>query len=361
MNIDTDPSVDDDVDATSGEDSGDTGSHEDSQDASSAEVGTTDQADSADEADSQDDGDGSTDKPNTTLQTAENKAESTPAPARDWEAELAAERKRVQDQRQGYTRLASEHDRLKKTYEGIDPAAVQQWKQDQELARNKNLAVWDKRNPSHVQFKSTLSRWKEYQADHAAAKTPEERALIEQMGQRKFNAADVEQIRNYQQHEAQFREQLAMDPRGTFADIAREVAAEVFGERQQHAQVQQQVEGWMTDAANAPLVEKYKPAMVDMLSRGWPWEAVQLFVQKQSQLDGLQSRVGPAEKASASARAKENALKQKATTTRDAGVKPIAKTDFWKEGEKFAKQHGLPSNHPRVLRFIDESVKAAGL
>lgn len=356
MNVDTDPSADETIDTTSGEDSGDTGSdNTDSQDTSSTEAGTTDQADSSTE-DSQNDGDGSSKTPDTTLQTAEKKAD--PAPVRDWEGELAAERKRVADQRQGYTRLATEHDKLKKSYEGIDPAAVQAWKQEQELAKNKNLAVWDKRNPSHAQFKTTLSRWKEYQQDYQNAKTPEEKALIEQMGARKFNAVDAQQIQQYQQHEAQFRESLAMDPRGTFADIAREVAAEVFGERQQLAQVQSEVEGWMTDPANAPLVERYKPAMVDMLARNWPWEAVQLFVQKQSQLDGLQSRVVPAEKASASARAKENALKQRVTTTRDAGTKPIAANDVWKEGIKWGKSKGLPSNHPKVLAYMDELAKS---
>lgn len=360
MNLDTDPSDDDTIDATSGEDSGDSGSDtSDSQDAPSTEAGTTDQADSADDADSQDDGDGSTDKPNTTLQTAENKAEE--APARNWEAELAAARKRVDDQHRGYTKLASEHDRLKKSYEGVDPAAVAAFKAEQERARNANLQVWDKRNPNHAQFKTTLQRWKEYQADYQAAKTPEERALVEQQGARKFTDADAQQIKQYQQHEAQFREQLAMDPRGTFAEIAREVAREEFAAKQQESEVQAQVHGWMEDPANAPLVAKYKPAMVDMLERKWPWEAVQLFVKKQAELDGLQSRVGPAEKASASARAKENVLKQKAATTRDPGVKPIAKTDFWKEGVKFAKEHKLPQNHRRVYDYIDELRKAAGL
>jgi hypothetical protein len=357
MNVDSDPSVDETIDTTSGEDSVDSGSASaDSQDDSSAEAGTTDQADSSAE-DSQDDGDGSTTSPDTTLQTAEKKAD--PAPVRDWEAELETERKRVADQRQGYTRLASEHDRLKKSYEGIDPAAVQAWKLEQEAAKNKNLAVWDKRNPSHAQFKSTLSRWKEYQSDYQNAKTPEEKALIEQMGQRKFNAADAEQIRAYQQHEASFREELAMDPRGTFAQVAREEFQAMFAEQQQRQRVQSEVEGWMKDPGNAPLVERYKPAMVDMLSRNWPWEAVQLFVQKQSQLDGLQSRVVPAEKASASARAKENALKVKASTTRDPGTKPIPKSDFWKEGVKYAKQHSLPQTHPRVLKYIDELAKSA--
>lgn len=357
MDIDTDPSDDQDDVATSGEDSGDTGSDaSDSQGTTSAKVGTTDQADSA-EADSQDDGDGSTTRPDTTLQTAEKKAD--PAPARDWAGELAAATKRAEDQRVGFTRLATEHDRLKKSYEGVDPAAVQAFRAEQERAKNANLQVWDKRNPNHSQFKSTLSKWKEYQADYQAAKTPEERALVEQQGARKFTAADAQQIQQYQQHEAQFREQLAMDPRGTFAEIAREVAREEFAAKQQEAQVHNEVQGWMEDPGNAPLVAKYKPAMVDMLQRGWPWEAVQLFVQKEAKLDSLQSRVGPAEKASASARAKENVLKQKATVTRDPGTKPIAKTDFWKEGVKFAKEHGLSPSHPRVSKYIDDLVKSA--
>ena len=357
MNVDSDPSVDETIDTTSGEDSVDSGSDStDSQDDSSTEAGTTDQADSSQE-DSQDDGDGSSKTPDTTLQTAEKKAD--PAPARDWEAELATERKRVADQRQGYTRLASEHDKLKKSYEGVDPAAVQAWKQEQEAAKNKNLAVWDKRNPGHGGFKEKLKAWKEFKNDYANAQTPEQKAYEQEKGNRKFSAADLQQLKDYEAHESNFREELAMDPRGAFAQVAREEFQAMFAEQQQRQQVQSEVEGWMKDPANAPLVERYKPAMVDMLSRNWPWEAVQLFVQKQSQLDGLQSRVVPAEKASASARAKENALKVKATTTRDPGTKPIAKTDFWKEGQKFAKQHNLPQTHPRVLKYIDELAQSS--
>jgi hypothetical protein len=357
MNVDSDPSVDETIDTTSGEDSVDSGSASaDSQDDSSAEAGTTDQADSSAE-DSQDDGDGSTTSPDTTLQTAEKKAD--PAPVRDWEAELATERKRVADQRQGYTRLASEHDRLKKSYEGIDPAAVQAWRAEKELAKHKNLPVRDPRNPEHPAFLSKLKAWKEFKSDYANARTPEEKAYEEARGNRKFTPTDLQQLREFEQHEQEFSQKLAIDARGTFAEVAREVAEEVFGERAQRQQVQAEVEGWMKDPANAPLVERYKPAMVDMLSRNWPWEAVQLFVQKQSQLDGLQSRVVPAEKASASARAKENALKVKASTTRDPGTKPIPKSDFWKEGVKYAKQHSLPQTHPRVLKYIDELAKSA--
>lgn len=309
-------------------------------------------------ADSQDDGNGSSTTQDTTVQTADKAANTTPTPAAvDWEAKVAAAEKRARDNQAAFTAKAQEAKRLQETYQGIDPKLVQAWKAEKEKADLAKRPLWDRQHPAHESFKPLVARWKDYKAARARATTPEARQVLDDTVGKNFSAADVETLTAWEQHQAQFSERLAMDFHGTLAEEARQIAREEFQKLQQDAKTETETVGWMQDPENAPKVEKYRPAIISMLEKGYPWEAVQALVNQKWELDRLQSRAGNAEIATASARAKENALKAKASTTRDPGTTKLPVGDAWKEGVKWAKKHNLHPDHPRVLDYIDKLVK----
>lgn len=302
----------------------------------------------ADEAIQREDGDGSSKTPDTTSQAADSTAVQP-----DWQAEKAALEKRINDLRSGYTKQKLQYDQLSKRYEGVDP---DKYRQVIDRTKKEELPVWDSRNPNNRTFQGTLSAWERFKSSLQRAKTPEQQNAVREALNAAFTDEEARQIEQWEQHQRAEVARMASDP-NAYREKMREEAVAAVREELRAAEEERRVTSWFEDKANAPIVEKYREFMVQKINEGYPWHVIQELVEAKAAADRLQSRVGGAEKASATARAQSSALKSSAAVTRDPATKVIAKTDYWKEAEKFAKNKNLPTDHPRVLKYLDDLVK----
>lgn len=354
MPIDPNASADNMSSATEEIDSvADTGSLADSQDndAQSPEGASATSA-PADKAAQHDAGDGSSTTPDTTSQAAE-----TPAVDPRWAAEKAALEKRINDLRSGHSRVATQLDQYKKRYSDVDPDKYR------ELVKNGEhnaLPVWDPRNQKNGDFRQAYSAWERQKIAISKATTPEARQARLDALNDMFSPEEAKTLEAFEQHQRREAARLASDPMA-YREQIRQEAVEAVRQEMQAVEQTRHVEGWFENPANADKIERYRDEMVEMINQGYPWHMIEKMVELKAKADGLQSRVGGAEKASASARAQSAALKSNAAqmVTRDPATKPIAKTDFWKEGKAYAKKHNLPLMHERVTSYVDSLVKRA--
>jgi len=358
MTIDPDADVDtisaasDDLDSTTNlgsEDSQDDGTQDSDGDTATSAPSKTGSAD---------DSDGSSTTVDTTLQTTE--------PEKDWKVEYEKAQARINDLRSGYTRKTTEHDNFRKQYDGVDAEAVRKFKAEQERAVQANLPVFNPKHPEHAVFKDTLVRYKQYKQAVSNAATPEAKEAIKEALGGTFSAKEADQIRSWEVQQQQYNELAAMDPRAAHAQLIREEAQAIFDERmdqmwkqQEEHQIANDVRSWMEAPANVPLVAKYRDRMLNCLAKGYGWEAVKELLPFWEREGGLQSRVTDVERKSATVRAQQDAIKAKASITRDPATTQVDPQSAYKKGLEYAKKHGLPWDHPRVLTYVDKVVQSS--
>ncbi len=293
---------------------------------------------------------GSSTTPDTTSQTTQDKTSA--APQRDWQAELAKAEKQAADWRSKHNQSSNQLHQYRQQYDGVDAKTVKEWRSAQQLAEQRNLPAWDRRNPAHQGFQQTLSQFKTYQSAMAKADTPEKKALLQETMGSMFTQDQAQQIKAWDDHRGQFTEQFAMDPRGTIADIIRsEMRAEIENERAE-VQANDEVNGWMTADENQPVVQKYGQQMLDALKQGNQWPFVRQMALDRARLEGLQSRVGTADKTTAHARAQSDLRKKETVVTKDGRIKP--QRDIAAEALRIGKEKGWSSNDGRYIDLLEK-------
>lgn len=327
----------------------DTGAEQASQENSAQNSeGASETSAPADKAAQQQDGDGSSATPDTTSQAA-----ATTAAQPDWAAEKAALEKRINDLRSGYSKEKLRADQITKRFDGIDP---DKYRQFVDRGQKAELPAWDTRSEKNRQFQGTLAAWERHKALIQGAQSPEEAKVLRDALGRAFTDDESRQIMAWEQHQRAEVARMASDP-NAYREKMREEAVAAVREELQAAEEVRRVSSWFENKANEPIVEKYREFMVEKINQGYPWHVIQELVEAKAAADSLQSRVGGAEKASATARAQTSALKSSAAVTRDPATKVIPAKDYWKEAVKWAEKQGYPTDHPRVARYLDDLVK----
>lgn len=281
---------------------------------------------------------------NTTLQTPK-----TETPARNWEAEVAAAEKRIRDLQSGYGRVQNDLHQIRQQYQGVDPAAVAQWRQAQEAAKQQNLPVWNAKNPANASFQQDLARWKGYKEAYQRADTPEKKQILAETLGASFTPEAQSRLREWEQHQASFSERFAMDPNGTIAEIVQEQVQQQLSQHDITVQANTQVTQWFQDPANKPIIETYAPQMRQALADGVPWPYVRQMAVFKAQLERSQSREGEVDKTVAQARAQQAALRQKTAITRDGKTSPTK--DVAAEVRRIAKEKGWRPDDPRLFEL----------
>lgn len=321
-------------------------SQETQQDSSQVEAGV-DTGTGSQEA--QTDEPGSSTNPDTTSQTP--KPDAAAAPQRDWQAELAKAEKQAADWRAKHNQSSNQLHDYRTKYEGVDPQAVRQWKEQQAKAERENLPVWNRQHPNNQGFQQVRSKFALYQSAMQKAETPEERAVLQKTLGAQFTQQDAEQIKAFDEHRAKMLDSFATDPEGTIEEIVDRRVQSRLKDEQMTMQATSEVEGWMTAPENKDIVTKYGPQMLDALRQGNNWAFVRQMAIDRAKLEGLQSRVGPADKAAAQARAQSDLAKRKATHSRDGAVKP--QRDIAAEVRRVMKEKGWRHDHPGVIELIE--------
>jgi len=342
-----------DTDTTQGSnattDPADTASATDPQDSGTqgAEESSTTAADSAPQ---RDEGSSSTSL-DTTLQTADPK-EGAPESQVDWQAEKAKYEKRVADLRAAQSRTANELHQTRQRYKDIDPDAA---RKALAASQKQEYQPWHPKSPDNRTFGAVKDSWERFKRSIQSAETPEERAMLQKTVGRTFTEKEAQQIQAWELHKAQDAERRASDPEYE-REMRREEMRQELREEMQAQREEAAVADWFSNQANQPIVDKYREEMIVLINEGWHWPQVQRYIETKAKADGLQSRVGGAEVKAAAARAQQSALKSNAKASRDPAQSPVGKLDFAKMGADYAKKHGLPLTHERVMAYVEKQV-----
>ncbi len=269
-----------------------------------------------------------------------------------WQAEKAKYERRVADLRAQQGRTANELHQYRTRYKDIDPDAA---RKALTAAKQPEHPVWHSKHPDNRSFTETKAAFARYEKAVQAATTPEERAVAQRLFGATFTEKEVSQLQEWRQHQARENERMASDPDAYRERIRSEVQDQIRAEMQ-GAREEAQVEGWFEDPANKPTVDAYREEMLTLMNEGWTWKQVQRYIETKAKADGLQSRVGSAEKTSAAARAQQSALKSNAKSSRDPALASVGKLDFAKMGADYAKKNSLPLNHERVMAYVEKAV-----
>ncbi len=349
MSLDQDPGDDTTSASNANTEPADTAADQASQDTSTHDA--DDSSDTASQADQQtNEGGNSSTSSDTTLQTADQQ-EGEPAKT-DWQAEKAKYEKRIADLRAGHGRTANELHQYRQRFNGIDPDAA---RKAMEAKRQPEQPIWHPKHADHRSFRETLASFNRYEVAMRKAETPEERNALTKTYGSTFSEGEVKQIQDWRAHQQRENERMASDP-DAYRERIRTEVQEQIREEMRGARAEAEVETWFGNAANQPIVERYREEMLGLMNEGWQWSQVQRYIEAKSKADGLQSRVGSAEVKSAAARAQSSALKSNAKASRDPAQAAVGKMDFAKMGADYAKKQGLPLTHERVLAYVEKAV-----
>jgi hypothetical protein len=261
---------------------------------------------------------GSLTPPDTTLQAA-NQAAAPAQPAVDYEkryADLRREQAKWQQERQQYQQQVQR-------YQGVDPNAVRQWQQAQQRAQQEQLPPWNRNHPANARFNEAKVKWTQFRQAIQRADTPEAKQWVQQTLGSQFQDDDLRAIQAWEQHQRSFQEGFASDPEGSIADIVDRRVQQALETHQKRSQAEQTVGQWFDDAQNKPLIERYRSELIQLGQSGATFPLMKEWLQMKAKLDGLQSRVGEADKAKTAADEQSRLLKGNAAVTRDPKTKSV--------------------------------------
>lgn len=283
---------------------------------------------------------------NTTLKAAP-PAAGQPDPFKERYDSLRREQNRWAAERKQYEHQLS-------GFQGVDANAVRAWREAQEKAQRENLPVWNPKNPNAPKFNQTLTRYQAYKEAYTSAQTPEERDVLKRTVGSRFSTDEAQQIEQWESHQRDFGQKMASDPESAIADIVERRVEAALGRFQQFQQANTEVGSWFDKPENKSVVQKFGPALRQALQDGVPWNYAQTMASMAAQLDSFQSRVAPAEREAAHAKAQDQLLKGQAAVTRDPQasrrVDPI----------EVARQRKIPTSGEQYLDLLRE-LNAKGL
>lgn len=286
---------------------------------------------------------GSSTPPNTTLQAAKTQ------PQVNWEQRYSELRKREA----ALTQQVQQYQSQFQQYQGVDPNAVRAWQQAQQRAQQEQLPVWNRQNPNNVRFQQTQAKWSAYKDAINRAATPEQKQAVRDTLGATFSPEEVQQVQQWENHQREFSANFAADPAGTIAQVVDQRVQQAIQQHTQRAQAEQSVGQWFNDPANQEIVKRYGPQMAQALQNN-SWDMVKNYFVAQARLDGLQSRVGEADKAVTAAKEKERLLQGAAAVTRDP--KAVNQVDPM----SVAKKRGISPGSAEYWDLLTE-LKESGL
>lgn len=240
-------------------------------------------------------------------------------------------------------------------FDGIDAAAIRQWKEQQAHAQRASLPQWDPSHPEKAKFDSLEARWAfGNKFLNAHQKHPAFDEMLQNM-QAQFTPQERQLMANWDQHQRAENIRYASNP-ALRREEARKEAQEVFQsefqrmsqEHVQRQQAEQHVEGWFKNPANKGVIENFGQAMYHQLQQGVPWH----IVQRDAENAHLRSQLGTGKQTVAAAEEQRRLAKGNAAITRDPATNEPA--DLYKEALKLAKKRGIRPGSAQFMPIVHE-------
>lgn len=267
--------------------------------------------------------------------------------------EIAKQFGRLREQH-GHLKRQLEH--YRRTYDGIDPQVVQQWRAERQRAEQERLPIWHARHPEAPKFKQAFAEFRRLAAMHQRAKTDEAKAEIAAELER-FPPEMQQAFEAYTQHRQRIGEQIAEELAGyhSLGDYIADRVQDALRTAQVRERAAAEVEAWFDDPANEPVVRYAAPAMREALQAGVPFPYVRAMAEMRYQLDALLKQLAQAQTQAGAAQAQRQAAQRQAAITPEVSpegmrVDPIA----------LAKERGIDTGSPDYVRLLAE-LSARGL
>lgn len=251
-----------------------------------------------------------------------------------------------------YTRRTEEAKSLRQTYNGVDPAAVRMFQEQQAKAHKAGLPMWNREHPQHGQFGALKARWQQTQTNYQTAiglAPAEQHEAIRQQFLAGFSQQERDTLAAHGQHKQQFGEQFAEDPKGTIASIIREEVGQIIEQREQQTQLkgraEESVGQWFQNPENADLVASQRDFMQAALSKGLPWQTVRLTAEN----NWLRSKLSRSNLQVQGADERNRLARTRANITRDPNT---AQELSYDQLVAIAARQGVVEGGPKWMEFL---------
>lgn len=237
-------------------------------------------------------------------------------------------------------------------FQGVDPRAVQEWKQQQEKA---SLPVWNPKHPEHEGFRNVLNKYQFFNELYDGQTNPEIREALKTQFYATVSQADRQRIAQFEEHGRQEKLRLQMDPQGYIQNQVKSLVQQEinsFRENtvrsyQETMNAQQELQSLQKQFPEMNTLENLQK-IASLVQQGIP-TATAFHA---TRADVLAAQISQARTSKASADEKERLLTGRATISRDPAVTP--KVNIWDEAEKIRKSRNIPSGDARMMKIFDE-------
>jgi hypothetical protein len=234
----------------------------------------------------------------------------TAQPQVNWE-------KRYSDLRRREQQLATQLKQYEATYKGVDPSVVRSFQEREATAQKEHLPPWHRQSPRNPAFIKALDKIQIYQTQLQKAQSPEQRQAVAQQWEGILTDAELKDYEQWHEHQRQDRLAMSADPASYFEERIAQIIDKRLQQQTTYSRAEQEVGGWFQEPANQPIIDRFGAQMQEMLQGGVPWQFVQQHVALMAKLDGVQGRVGEAEKAKTSADERIRLIKSQASVSRE--------------------------------------------
>jgi hypothetical protein len=227
--------------------------------------------------------------------------------------------------------------------------------QSEQQAQQANIRPWSPRHPLHGKFQQVLS--KAQMVNQALrqidpnlppeAQDAAKRAIVAQMTPEEQGV-----MQQYQQESQQFQRDFFADPQGAIAPLVEPLIAQAIQQYVSGKQAERDVESHFTDPRMKPVLDQYGDEIAQRLESGSKYDdAMELAWQKAenarmaAELDGLRKRAGMGA-------AQQQLVRQQNAVTSDPRVSD--KPDVYRMAVKEAAKQGIPTDHPRFMKILDQ-------
>lgn len=267
-------------------------------------------------------------------------------------------RKRYEGQTLSYNKLRREYEtdrRRLQDFHGVDPAQVRAYNEAQAKAKDADLPKWHPKNPQAPHFQETKSAWTRFRTAYNNEQDQSVREVLRSKLDTMFSPEDQAELRKWEDHKASFSESFAADPESSMEQVFEKMFTRKMAEERSETEAKSSVGDWFSK--NSDVVKDPEDAsyMEQQLLSGKTWEVASELTQLRHENRIMRGQLSGAERAQASAQAKDSLLKGNASVTRDRAVSTsISKNDLYNKAQEVARSQGIKGNDPRFMTIVSD-------
>jgi hypothetical protein len=219
--------------------------------------------------------------------------------------------------------------------------------------RDRIVPAHDPSSPRHGRLNKALEQYKVYREQVSNA-DEQDREAIARAWQSVFSEQDVQDIKEWEAHQADFGRQLAMKPEETLAELVQKQVQEVLGRQSSQQQMEAEVKSIFEDDRKKSAIATYHDDWMKAMDQGKdPFLVADLLVARH-EAEELRKKVGDVSVREESVKAQKELAKGKATQAKEM-VASAKDADPYEVAKKRAQEQGFAPGDPRFNEILLET------